>query len=233
MAVRIATIVFFPSLLVSLILACRTPDLWMIPAALAGWYGADFMSGAAHMYLDYRPCVPGIGLDKVFFYEGSRGTDEYVAFKKRITRQIYPFERLVFEFKLHHPRPDSLGRRSFLYLVNSPSIYLALIPALALNIGCWLGVVPGWLAVGTVVFLFGAVLAQYFHGYLHRADAPWYIALPRRLRLLMTPADHAVHHETLTRDFSTTSGWSNPLLNVAFNALRGWGMFSPAGLTPR
>ncbi len=233
MAARIASFVFFPSLLISLILLGRSPDWWMIPAAVAGWYGADFMSGAAHMYLDYRPCVPGVGLDRVFFYEESRGTAEYVAFKKAITGQINPFERLVFEFKLHHPRPESLGRRSFLYLVNSPSLYLALIPALLLNLGCWLRIVPGWLGVGAVFFMFGGVLAQYFHGYLHRSDAPWYIALPRRLHLLMTPAQHGVHHDTLTRDFSTTSGWSNPLLNLVFNALRRRGMLSPAGLTPQ
>jgi len=232
MAARIASLMFFSSLLVSLIWLGLKPDWLMAPAAALGWYLADFASGAAHMYLDYRPCVPGIGLDQVFFYQGSCSSADYLALHKRITSQINPFERLVFKFKLHHPRPDSLGRRSLLYLLL-PAVYLGVAPALLLNIGCWMGIIPGWLGVSVVVFLFGAVLAQYFHGLLHREDQPWFIAIPRRLRLLMTPADHAVHHASLTRDFATTSGWSNPLLNVIFRGLLGRGVFTAEGLVPR
>ena len=46
-------------------------------AMVAGWYGADLMSGAVHMYMDYRECRPGIGLDRLFFCESSRGSIEY------------------------------------------------------------------------------------------------------------------------------------------------------------
>jgi len=232
MATRIVLFLFLAALAVTLILAGGAPDWRMAPAALAGWYGADFLSGATHMYLDYRPCVAGVGLDRLFFYEGSRSSAEYAAMKREAMARISPFERLVFDFKVHHPKPKALGRRSFLYLARSPALFIALPFALALGVACWLRVVPGWFAVGAVVFLFGGALAQYFHGSLHRDDAPWHLALPRRLGLLMTPEAHEHHHATLDRDFSTTSGWSNPLLNVIFRALLARGVLSPAGLEP-
>jgi hypothetical protein len=75
-------------------------------------------------------------------------------------------------------------------------------------------------------------LAQYFHGVLHRDDAPITVRLARRLGLLMQPEAHELHHDTLTQDFSTTSGWSNPLLNIVFRALLSRGLLSPTGLEP-
>ena len=236
MATRIAQILFALSLVLNLIWLGAAPDWLMLPAAIAGWYLADFMSGAVHMYLDYRPCVPGVGLDRLFFYQGSRGSEEYAALKKEAMARIGPFERLVFDFKIHHPRPEALGRRSFLHLAGSPALFIALPLSLLLNLAGWLGAVPSWLGLGAVVLLFGGVLAQYFHGSLHHDDdpwdAPWFLAIPRRLGLLMTPAAHERHHATLTRDFSTTSGWANPLLNLIFLGLRRQGVISAAGLEP-
>ncbi len=236
MATRIALLLFLPSLALSLIWLGARPDWRMLPAAAVGWYLADLLSGATHMYLDYRPCVSGVGLDRLFFYRGSRGSADYAALKKQIMARIGPFERLVFDFKVHHPQPAALGRRSFLYLARSPALFIALPLALALDAACWMGKVPGWLGVGGVFLLFGGALAQYFHGTLHREEAPWdtpwFLAVPRRLGLLMTPEAHERHHATLTRDFSTTSGWSNPLLNLVFRGLRSRGMISPAGLEP-
>lgn len=59
------------------------PDWRWIPAALTAWYLADLLSGLTHMYMDYRPCTPGIGLDRVFHYAGSRESAEYIAMRLR------------------------------------------------------------------------------------------------------------------------------------------------------
>ena len=117
-------------------------------------------------------------------------------------------------------RRAGLGRRSSIYLASSPAVFVALPLSLSLNLACWLWTPPGWLVLGATVLLFGGALAQYFHGVLHRDDTPWFITGARNLRLLMTPRAHELHHATLTRDFSTTSGWSNPLLNAVFANLR-------------
>jgi sterol desaturase/sphingolipid hydroxylase (fatty acid hydroxylase superfamily) len=92
---------------------------------------------------------------------------------------------------------------------------------------------PGWLMAGAVVLTIGGTLAQYFHGTLHRPDNPWIVKAMRRVGLLMTPEAHALHHQTLRRDFATNTGWSNPLVNAIFRVATGRGWLSEAGLEPR
>ena len=84
-------------------------DWRMIPAALAAWYFADFLSGAVHLDMDYRPCEPGSGLKELYFWEGSRDTEPFLSMQARVYARISTFERLVYDFKKHHPFPDLLG----------------------------------------------------------------------------------------------------------------------------
>lgn len=209
------------------------PNWRWIPAALAGWYVADLMSGLTHMYMDYRPCTPGVGLDEMFHYSGSRESAEYLALRDRVLPRISPFERLVYDFKNHHPRPEALGRRPFLVQIGSTIIFVALPASVLLNVAALALPLPGWLIAGTLVLIIGGTLAQYFHGTLHREDNPWIVNAARRLGLLMTPKAHALHHETLRRDFATNTGWSNPLVNAIFRLSTNRGWLSEAGLEPR
>ena len=94
--------------------------------ALVAWYAADLISGLTHMYMDYRPCTPGIGLDRVFHYAGSRESGDYLALRDRVMPQISPFERLVYDFKNHHPRPEALGRRPFLVQIGSTILFVVI-----------------------------------------------------------------------------------------------------------
>ena len=208
------------------------PDWRWIPAALAGWYVADLMSGLTHMYMDYRPCTPGVGLGEMFHYAGSRESADYLALRDRVLPRISPFERLAYDFKNHHPRPEALGRRAFLVQIGSTIIFFAVPASLLLNLASVLVPVPGWLVFGLGVLIAGGTLAQYFHGTLHRADNPWIVHAMRRVGLLMTPEAHAIHHETLRRDFATNTGWSNPLVNLIFRAAIGRGWLRESGLEP-
>jgi Lipid desaturase domain len=209
------------------------PDWRWVPAAFAGWYVADLLSGLTHMYMDYRPCTPGIGLDRVFHYPGSRESEDYINMRDAVWGRISPFERLVYDFKNHHPRPEALGRRPFLVQIGSTIIFAALPASLLLNLAYFVPSVPGWLIAGAVVLIIGGTLAQYFHGTLHRPENPWVVRAMRRMGLLMTPEAHALHHETLRRDFATNTGWSNPLVNAIFRIAitRNW--LDEAGLEPR
>jgi hypothetical protein len=226
------TVLFALSMLLNLWFAGPPAWTW-IPAALAAWYLADLMSGLTHMYMDYRPCTPGIGLDKVFHYAASRESADYLALRDAVMPRISPFERLVYDFKNHHPRPDALGRRPFLVQIGSTILFVTLPTSLALNGLCTLVAIPGWAIAGMVVFIIGGTLAQYFHGTLHRADNPWIVNAMRRLGLLITPEAHAVHHATLRQDFATNTGWSNPLVNVVFRLAMRRGWLNEAGLEPR
>jgi hypothetical protein len=209
------------------------PDWRWIPAALAAWYVADLLSGLTHMYMDYRPCTPGIGLDRIFHYAGSRESEEYLAMRDRVMPQISPFERLVYDFKNHHPRPDALGRRPFLVQIGSTILFVSLPFSILLNLMCLAVTVPGWLVASALVLMAGGTLAQYFHGTLHRSDNPWIVGAMRRVGLLMTPEAHALHHATLRQDFATNTGWSNPLVNTVFRLASNRGWIDEAGLEPR
>jgi len=209
------------------------PEWNWLAAAFIGWYVADFLTGITHLYMDYRTCTPGVGLDKLFHYSGSRESDEYRSIRSHVLRQISPFERVVYDFKNHHPRPDALGRRSVGVQIGSTIIFVSLPWSILLNALCVALPVPGWLVAGSIVVMIGGTLAQYFHGTLHRADNPWIVRAMRRLRLLMTPEAHALHHATLRRDFATNSGWSNPIVNAVFRLGLSRGWINEQGLVPR
>lgn len=209
------------------------PDWRWIPAALFAWYAADLLSGLTHMYMDYRPCTPGIGLARVFHYAGSRESDEYIALRDTTWAKISPFERLVYDFKNHHPRPEALGRRSFLVQIGSTILFVSLPFSIIINLLCLFVPIPGWIVAGMIVLMAGGTLAQYFHGTLHRADNPWIVRAMRGTGFLMTPEAHALHHATLRRDFATNSGWSNPLVNIVFKVATRRGWLDEAGLEPR
>jgi hypothetical protein len=209
------------------------PDWRWIPAALAAWYVADLLSGLTHIYMDYRPCTPGVGLDEMFHYAGSRESADYLTLRDRVMPRISPFERLVYDFKNHRPRPDALGRRSFVVQIGSTILFVSLPVSILLNLLCLALAVPVWLIAGAIVLIIGGTLAQYFHGTLHRVDNPWIVRAMRRVGLLMTPEAHALHHATLRQDFATNTGWSNPLVNAIFRVATSRGWLTEAGLEPR
>ena len=212
--------------------ALRDPSLAMIPALLIGWYCADFASGLVHMLMDYRPTPAGKRLADLYFYEGSRESPEYIALLAERMRAVSPLDRLVYDFKNHHPRPHALGRRALWRQIGSTVIVAALPATLLLNAATALMPVPGWLVAGLVAAILGGAFAQYFHGSLHRETNPWFITALRRAGLLMSPAAHQLHHDTLQRDFATNCGWSNPLINRLFAGLRRRGYLDDAGLVP-
>ncbi len=232
MKTRVAMLAFVVSLALNFVWIRSTLDWRLLAAVLVGWYLADFLSGLIHMYMDYIPCTPGVGLADLYFYEGSRESDHYISLRDEVWGRINPFEKIAYDFKNHHPRPDALGRRDLVFLVKATVMFVSLPFSLALNLACFLFRPPGWLVLGLVVLLVGGTLSQYFHGSLHRAKNPAIVMVMRRLGLLMTPTAHAVHHATLTRDFSVINGWSNPALNIVFRLLLKRGVITPAGLEP-
>lgn len=229
---RLSLIAFAISLFVNIGLSDGVVDWRILPAILFGWYLADASSGIVHMYMDYRPCPTGRGLAEIYFYAGSRTSDEYLQLRRAAMSRIGPIQRLVYDFKNHHPRPDALGRRSFIDLIWSTVSFGALPLSIILNIVSVFWHIPLWFIAGAVVMLVGGALAQYFHSSLHRADIPFAIRTMRSVGLLMTPSAHALHHATLRRDFATNCGWSNPLLNPVFHVLHRHGVLSDSGLEP-
>lgn len=232
MRMRYALAILAVVVLADLVIMLRAPSLWFLPLAAVGWYLADLMSGVVHMVMDYRPSRAGVGLDRLYFYEGSRESDEYIALRCSVFAGLGPIERITYDFKNHHPRPDALGRRSMETQIGSTAAFMTLPFALVTNAAMVLTGAPTVLLALLTSFLLGTTFAQYFHGTLHRVQISWPVAAMRASRLLMQPRDHERHHKSLSCDFSTISGWSNPLLNRIFAALRKRGYLHEDGLIP-
>lgn len=230
--IRAAFLLLALSLGATIVFAAAHPAWLAVPAILIGWYLADMASGLIHMVMDYHPCPTGVGLDRIYFYTGSRISPEYLRLRAEAMARINPLQQLVYDFKNHHPRPEALGRRSMRVQIASSVAVLTLPLSLLVN-GVWLaGLMPGWLAAGSVSFLIGGTFAQYFHGTLHRETNPWIVRAMRQVGLLMTPQAHQLHHDTLKRDFSTNCGWSNPVMNRVFALAHRRGWLRDEGLEP-
>lgn len=232
MKVRLLFALFFASLAFDAWRIGGDFSVWMIPAALVGWFLADLMSGLVHMYMDYRPLRPGRGLAELYFWQGSRETPEFEAKQAEVYARISRFERIVYDFKKHHPMPDLLGRHGLFHLMKAPTLLAALPMALEFNLLLWVWPATGWLIIAAMAFLIGVSLSQYFHGTLHRERACWSVRTMRRAGLLMSLEAHQTHHQTLVRDFSVISGWSNPAVNALATFLLKHGWLDPAGLEP-
>ena len=230
---RIVLSLFLASLAFNVAAMAAHFTLVCVPALVAGWYLADLASGLTHMLLDYRPTPAGRRLDELYFYAGSRESDEYLALVRRRMARVSAFDRLVYDFKNHHPRPMALGRRPVWRLIGSTVLLAAFPVSVALNLAVLALPVPGWLIAILLTLIVGGAFAQYFHGTLHRDRNPAIIGWMRSVRLLMPPAAHQLHHDTLQRDFATNCGWSNPLINQIFRALRKGGYLKDEGLVPR
>ena len=229
---RIVLGMFLASLALNGIAMAADFTLACLPALVMGWYLADLASGLTHMLLDYRPTPAGKRLDELYFYPGSRESEEYLALLRQRMAGVGAFDRLVYDFKNHHPRPMALGRRPVWRLIGSTVMAAALPLSVALNLAVLVWRVPGWAIAGMLALIVGGAFAQYFHGTLHRERNPAIIGMMRRCRLLMTPAAHQAHHDTLQRDFATNCGWSNPVINRLFAALRARGYLKDDGLVP-
>jgi hypothetical protein len=223
---------FFSSLAFDLLFVGPHLDWRMIPAALAAWYAADLVSGLVHMYMDYRPCIPGSGLRDLYFWQGPRDSEAFCAKQAEVYARISRFERIVYDFKKHHPMPELLGRHGMWRLMKAPVFLITLPASLVLSVVIALTSPPGWLIVGMVVLLMGSSMTQGFHGSLHREDVGGAVRLMRRLGLLMKPSAHKYHHDTLDRDFSVINGWSNPLVNLISHSLLRAGVLRTDGLEP-
>jgi hypothetical protein len=209
------------------------PSWSWVPAALVAWYLADMTSGLTHMVMDYKPCTTGVGLKQLYFYDGSRESADYLQLRDQVWKRVGPFEKLIYDFKNHHPRPEALGRRPMLVQIGSTILFAALPASLVLNAAAWLWPLPSWLVFGFVILIIGGMFAQYFHGTLHRDDNPAIVRWMRATGLLMTPRAHQLHHDTLTRDFATNNGWSNPVINRLFDLAIRHRWLTEAGLTPQ
>lgn len=203
-----ACFICFPTILI-LNIALSNIDLNSnsLLAMFCGWFLADFASGVIHMLLDYIPCNNNVDLDKLFFYHGDKSSAEYKALRKAIFSRISYFQQILYDFKVHHPNPSSLGRRDIVYQIGSTVQFVSLPLSTLFLFLISFYPLSGFITILFNVFLIGVTFSQYFHGMLHTEEKHIFISILRKTRLIMTPQMHNKHHLSLKEDFSVINGW--------------------------
>jgi len=157
-----------------------------LPALLMGYVAADFLAGSVHWLADryFDPDTPILG------------------------------PLLIAPFREHHVDSASIGRHDF-FEVSGNNALVSIPVVLALFA---LPVPTGFVSVFAALFglsLTAALVAtNQFHGWAHAADPPLFVRRLQRLKLILTPERHALHHSAAhDRAYCVTSGWLNPLLD--------------------
>ena len=116
---------------------------------------------------------------------------------------------LIHPFREHHRDPAGMTRHGFLELTGNSA--LGLLPVMAAAV---LGRGPK--ALDAFFAAFGAALfaTNLFHKWAHAERTPAWIRALQACRLILHPAEHAVHHRPPHKGaYGVTHGWANPLLN--------------------
>lgn len=161
---------------------------WMLPLGLlAGYVGADIVSGLIHWFCDTWGSVETPVIGRIF----------------------------IRTFREHHVDQESITRHDFIEtngdncLVSLPWMVLTwwLAP---IESQLW-GLGVGVFILTMMVFV---LLTNQLHKWAHM-DAPPAFARPlQRFGLVLSPAHHDVHHVSPhDRNYCITSGWLNPVLD--------------------
>jgi ubiquitin-conjugating enzyme E2 variant len=160
--------------------------VWMATASLAGYMGADLVSGVVHWLADRfgSPDTPVLG------------------------------EAFVRPFREHHDHPKEILEHDFVEINgnNSLVMLLLLVPAIiilpAQIDGAWIG-----FASFTASFSAAIFMTNQFHKWAHADNSPAIVGWLHRQGLVLSPRAHDRHHTApFETDYCITSGWMNPLL---------------------
>ena len=161
-------------------------------SALLAICGCDLFSGLAHLTADHL------------------GSESFPVLGPAV---FAPFRR-------HHRFPLEMTQHDFVETTGHSAVLCCLLLALRFFLSFftsfsllsrpWLLISDVWLAV----FCTALFLTNQFHKWAHSPSAPFLVVLLQRLRLVLSPHAHALHHvPPHDRSFCITTGWLNPLLD--------------------
>lgn len=122
----------------------------------------------------------------------------------------------VKPFRLHHIYPRDITTHHLAATVGNVCVMAVPVLLFCLYL-IWSDDVSPWIAFSVLcVSLMTLVTAatNQFHKWAHQEAPPSYARLLQRLRLVLEPAHHDLHHtEPFESHYCITNGWLNPLLN--------------------
>jgi hypothetical protein len=205
-------------------------SLWTPVVAIAAIFVADLAGGITHFVLDYTPNASGVGLYELFHYKESKGSDVYTEQRDKAMRKINGFHELVFDFKVHHLSPATLGRRPIAQM-TLPIIVFADLPVTALLLVLGeLQLIAVDISFFMLVFLAAVTVSQYAHSCTHRNDPPAVVRFLQKTKLFVGKEAHSMHHRDPTQSFCLLNGWANPIVDILFKICLKRGIFNCEGL---
>lgn len=158
----------------------------LLPLIVLGYVAADLLTGFFHFFADN--------------------------FGSERTPVLGP--AFVFRFRQHHALPKHICTLSFRQL-NGSHVLVAI--PLLLPIA-WLPIASSGWALSLAVFgwtmLFFGVATNQIHRWAHDARCPAWVRPLQRMRLILSPEHHAIHHRRPhDLHFCITNGWLNALLD--------------------
>lgn len=172
-------------------LAPRAAQQWpiLVYAFVAGWVGADFVSGFVHWLAD------------------TWGSADMAV--------IGP--TLIRNFREHHVDPKAITRHDFVErngancLVSVPVLAAACFVPVRGGLGAF--VAGSLLSLTSWVFLTNQI-----HMWAHRDENPWYVRWGQATRMILPVENHDVHHHApFAKYYCITTGWLNwPLHQIGF-----------------
>lgn len=185
----------------------------------AGLWGADFLSGLIHLYIDYRPLNFAKGMDRLYDYTGDRGSREFIELKAEIMRDASWFDHAVYSFKIHHRNAssnrDKPYRDFFTEFVALASILLfcSLFVSWVFPSSPW----SAYLAFFDVIVSVAALHADHIHVCVHGSRSmPWgtkVVKWLQKYRLIYSYQTHALHHKDGKSGFCFVTGHANFAVN--------------------
>ena len=204
---------------------------WSTPVIIfTAIFVADFAGGITHFILDYTPNVSGVGLYELFHYKGNKGSNEYVEMRNESMGKISGFHELVFDFKVHHLSPATLGRRPFSQMTLPIIVYAGLPVTALILILDLLNLIDPNLSLFMMVFLGAGTVSQYAHSCTHRSNLPVVVRFLQMTRLFVRKEAHQAHHRDPSRSFCLLNGWANPIVDLLFQICLNRGVLDPVGL---
>lgn len=180
---------------------------WIVPGAIfAAILVSDFVSGIFHFLADN--------------------------FGDETTPVFGP--NVIGPFREHHVLPKAMTEHGFVE-TNGNNCLICLPAQAAVYVFLPAAASPlhAFAVLFLALFFVGIFLTNQFHKWSHVDEPPAAVALLQRLRLILDPVQHDVHHTPpFDRYYCITTGWLNPVLDklrffARLEALLRWATNSP------
>ena len=161
---------------------------------ILGAFAADFISGCAHIFIDFVPSI-----------------------KKT------PLHKELFLSRIHHHELFRPARLNLASLWLSPALYvfvfIGMLPFVCIKF-FWESNATEWICPFWLVFLWLTAISQITHAVAHGKGAKSKLRkifkIMQKFNIILSPKNHATHHRHIDRDFCVLNGWANPILNFVF-----------------